>query len=340
MRVGRVVGARPRAGPWASTQPCGAEPGPPAGPSVHHDLRPLIPGSRAPCAVACGTVPPMFRYVLAFCALLSVVSLAPAPLAAQTNPLIERGVTEYEDVRFEEALQTFSAALVRSGNTPADQATIYDYLALTYLALGRREEATGAYRSLLGIEPDHEPGPGVSPRFREFFATVRAAWEADGRPGLPAPAPVSIGHRSPPQADRGTEVELEATIDDPDGRVASLVLAYRQGTNAVFTRVEMARSPSGAYAATIPGDAVSPPLVEYYFEATDAAGLPVSARGDVSAPLRIAVPAPGGDIASEPLFWVGIGGGALLVAGAIVLGVVLGGQGGAQEGTLVFTITD
>ena len=52
------------------------------------------------------------------------------------------------------------------------------------------------------------------------------------------------------------------------------------------------------------------------------------------------MPAPGGDIASEPLFWVGIGGGALLVAGAIVLGVVLGGQGGAQEGTLVFTITD
>jgi tetratricopeptide (TPR) repeat protein len=282
----------------------------------------------------------MSRYVLATCALFFVASLAPQPLAAQTNPLIERGVTEYEDVRFEEALQTFSAALVRAGNTAADQATIYDYLALTYLALGRREEATGAYRSLLGIQPDHEPGPGVSPRFREFFATVRAAWEADGRPGLPAPAPVSIGHRSPPQADRGTEVELEATIDDPDARVASLVLAYRQGTNAVFTRVEMARSSSGTYAATIPGDAVSPPLVEYYFEATDAAGLPVAARGDVSAPLRIAVPAPGGDIASEPLFWVGVGGGALLVAGAIVLGVVLGGQGGTQEGTLVFTISD
>lgn len=269
------------------------------------------------------------------------VSLFAAPAFAQgANPLIERGVTEYEDVRFEEALQTFSAALVRTGNTPTDLATIYNYLALTYLALGREEEATGAYRSLLGLSPDHQPGSDVSPRFREFFARVRTEWEADGRPGLPPPAPVSIAHRSPPQAERGTEVELEATLDDPDRRVASLVLAYRQGTNAVFTRVEMTRSASGPYVATIPGDAVSPPLVEYYFEAIDGAGLPLAARGDVAAPLRIAVPAPGGDIASEPLFWVGIGGGALVVAGAIILGVVLGSQGGAQEGTLVFTITD
>lgn len=282
----------------------------------------------------------MLRSVIVSLALTLVASWAPSAVLAQSNPLIERGVTEYEDVRFEEALQTFSAALVRAGNTPADLATIYNYLALTYLALGREEEATGAYRSLLGIQPDHQPGSDVSPRFREFFTGVRTRWEADGRPGLPAPAPVSIGHRSPPQADRETEVELEATLDDPDHRVASLVLAYRQGTNAVFTRVDMSRSSSGTYSATIPGDAVRPPLVEYYFEAIDQAGLPVAARGDVAAPLRIAVPAPGGDIASEPLFWVGIGGGAVLIAGAIILGVVLGSQGGAQEGTLVFTITD
>jgi tetratricopeptide (TPR) repeat protein len=257
-----------------------------------------------------------------------------------SNPLIERGASEYEDVRFEEALQTFSAALVRSGNTSSDLATIYRYLALTYLALGREEEATGAYRSLLGIQPEFQPGSDVSPRFREFFASVRTRWEADGRPGLPAPAPVSIGHRSPPQADRGTSVELEATLEDPDHRVASLVLAYRQGTNAVFTRADCSLSASGAYVATIPESAVAPPLVEYYFEAIDANGLPVASRGDVAAPLRIAVPAPGGDIASEPGFWVAIGGGVVLVAGAIILGVVLGSQGQQQQGTLVFTIGD
>jgi signal transduction histidine kinase len=75
-------------------------------------------------------------------------------------------------------------------------------------------QLTGAYRSLLGLRPDYEPGSDVSPRFREFFAGVRTQWEADGRPGLPAPAPVSIEHTSPPQADRGNEVELTATYED------------------------------------------------------------------------------------------------------------------------------
>ncbi|GAB4209006.1 MAG: hypothetical protein OHK0013_28030 [Sandaracinaceae bacterium] len=258
--------------------------------------------------------------------------------AETTSAIIDRGVTEYEDLRFQEALQTFSAALVRAGNTPADLARIYRYLALTYLALDRREEAEGAYRSLLGLMPDTVPGSDMSPRFREFFTQVRGRWEADGRPGLPPPAPVTITHRSPPQADRGNAVTLSASVEDPDRRAASLVLAYRQGTNAVFQRVECTRGADGGFSATIPASAVTPPLVEYYFEALDAGGLPVAGRGDVAAPLRIAVPAPGGDIASEPLFWVGIGGGVLVVAG-VVVGVVLATQS-TPNATLVFTIDD
>jgi tetratricopeptide (TPR) repeat protein len=273
-------------------------------------------------------------------ALALAASSRPAPVAAQSggNPLIERGMSEYEDLRFEEALQTFSAALVRAGNTQQQLATIYRYLALTYLALEREEEAAGAWRSMLALTPDVEPGTDLSPRFREFFANVRRQWEADGRPGLPPPAPVSIQHRSPPQAERESPVELTAQLDDPSGRVAQLVLAYRQGTSAVFRRIEMQRTAEG-YEATIPGQDVRPPLVEYYFEAVDAAGLPVAARGDVAAPLRIAVPAPGGDVTAEPLFWVGVGGGAVVVAGAIILGVVLGTQSTGQ-GTLVITIGD
>lgn len=278
---------------------------------------------------------------------LSVVLLvgAPAAVLAQRSPsstrdIIARGQAEYDDLRFQEALQTFSAALVRAGNTSEDLARIYRYLALTYLALDRREEAEGAYRSLLGLAPDTVPGADLSPRFREFFSRVRARWEADGRPGLPPPAPVAIAHRSPPQAERGTSVTLSALLDDPDARVRSLVLAYRQGTDAVFQRVECRRGEDGTYTATIPPSAVTPPLVEYYFEALDAGGLPVAGRGDVAAPLRIAVPAPSGDVTEEPAFWIAIGGGAaVLIAGAILIGV-LASQGSPQNATLVFTIDD
>jgi tetratricopeptide (TPR) repeat protein len=282
------------------------------------------------------------RVVLAFALLAAALGLTSAA-SAQGNPLIERGVAEYEDLRFQEALQTFSAALVRSGNTTDDQIRIYRYLALNYLALQREEEASGAYRALLGLNPDEQPGTDISPRFREFFNRVRAAWEAEGRPGTAtvAAAAVAIQHRSPPQAERGTPVTLTASVTDPDSRVASLVLAYRQGTSAVYRRVDCTQAPDGSFTATIAAADVSPPLVEYYFEAIDAGGLPLASRGDVAAPLRIAVPAPGGDIASEPAFWGVLGGGVVLVGVAVALGVFFGTQGGGQQqGTLMITIGD
>jgi tetratricopeptide (TPR) repeat protein len=268
---------------------------------------------------------------------ISLVLLVCASAYAQPrNPLIARGQEEYRDVRFEEALQTLSAALVRSGNSDEDLATIYRLLGFTYLALQREEEAAGAYRHMLAYTPDFQPGDELSPRFRDFFARVRAEWEASGRPGGAPPPPVSIQHRSPAQSERGTAVTLTANVEDPTGRVAQLILAYRQGTQAVFRRVEATRGADG-FTATIPGDAVAPPLVEYYFEALDTQGLPIAARGDVAAPLRTAVAAPGGNVLEEWWFWTLIGGGAVAVGVAIILGVALS-SGGQAPGTLVITV--
>jgi len=265
----------------------------------------------------------------------ALVSWAVPAGAQHRNPLIAAGSEQYDDLRFEEALQTLSAALVRSGNTDRDKATIYRLLAFTYLALGREEEAEGAYRSLLAYDPDFDPGSNAAPRIRAFFSAVRERWEADGRPGITPPAPVTIRHRSPPQADRGEPVELRAEIDDPSGRVASVVLAYRQGSEDVFQRLDT-RFADGAYTAVITGDDIRPPLVEYYFEGLDASGLPVASRGDVAAPLRIAVPAPGGSsILTQWWFWVGA---AVLIGGAVTAGILLSGGGGTEQGTFVITV--
>lgn len=281
------------------------------------------------------------RSLLALCALLaaSVVALsAPVARAQRANPLIAQGQEQYDDLRFEEALQTLSAALVRSGNSQEQNRTIYKLLALTYYNLQRNEEAEGAWRSLLALNPEEELGADVAPRVREFFTGVRTRWDAEGRPGVATrpPAPVTIGHRSPAQAVRGTAVGLTATVDDPESRVARLVLAYRQGTAAVFRRVDTTPS-AGGFHATIPGADVRPPLVEYYFEAVDAAGLPVGARGDVAAPLRIAVPAPGGgSILGKWWFWTIA---AVVIAGAVIGTVLLVGGGGQDpRGTLVIQI--
>ena len=277
--------------------------------------------------------------------LVVTMSLAVAPAAAQqrANPLIRQGQQQYDDLEFEQALQTLSAALIRAGNSASQNTTIYRLLAFTYLALSREEEAAGAYRSLLAIEPDFVPGADVAPQTRSFLERVKTAWDAEGRPGFQTrpPAPVTVRHRSPAQAERGTEVALEATVDDPDNRVRSLVFAYHQGASEaedreVFRRIDGVRDGS-TYRATLPADAIAPPLVEYYLEALDANGLPVAGRGDVSAPLRIAVPAPGGSIFASPWFWIITG---VVVAGAVITTVLLvgGGSSGPQPGTFVIDI--
>ena len=280
----------------------------------------------------------MSRWLLA--CVLVFAGLGPATAEAQ-NPLIRQGQTQYDELRFEEALQTLSAALVRSGNSAEEYATIYRVLAFTYLALGRTEEASGAYRSMLPLVPDYEPGDDVAPRTREFFSNVRRQWEEAGRPGTAATvtaaaASIEIQHRSPAEAERETEVPLSATVEDPDGRVSGLVLAYRQGTSAVFTRLDTRPEGDGAYHATIPAENVLPPLVEYYFEALDAQGLPVAARGDVAAPLRIAVP-DGANLLEEWWFWTIIG---VVVAGGVIGGIVIADQlsGGPTTGTFVITV--
>ncbi len=279
------------------------------------------------------------------CSIGLLVAVATAPAFAQEaggapaeapsdrgGDLVERGRSLYDELRYEEALQTLSAALLHPENRDA-RAAIYRLLALTYLSLGLDAEAEGAFRGLLAIEPEFQLDAGESPRFREFFVEVRGRWEADGRPGLPPPAPVAIAHRSPAQAERTRAIDLTARVDDPQSRVASLVLAYRQGTASVFRRIDALRR-GADYVATIPGNAVLPPLVEYYFEALDATGLPVAQRGDVAAPLRITVEAESESLLSQWWFWAGA---AVVVAGAVTVGVLLATDDDPQ-GTLVVSV--
>lgn len=253
--------------------------------------------------------------------------------AGQQN-LLELGRSQYDDLRYEEAIQTLSAAIIRRGNTPAQEIQIYELLALSYLALNRNDEAEGAFRLMLARDPDHTLSTDLAPRVIEFFNGVKQRWDSEGRPGAPrqgepqvaaAPASVQIEHRSPAQQQRNHAVDLNATLVDPGRRVNRLVLAYRQGNRGLFTRetAQPAGAP-GAFHALIPAQAVRPPLVEYYFEALDQAGVPVQARGDAFAPLRVAVPAEGG----VPAWGVGliIGGAALVVATVVVVAIVVGTQ--------------
>jgi hypothetical protein len=244
--------------------------------------------------------------------------------AAKPPDLIQKGQGQFEEQQYEESIQTLSAALLRPSNTPAQKVEIYRLLALNYITLGRKDEAENAVRGLLVQQPDYEIPAKESPRFRDFFAQARAKWEAEGRPGIvkeePTQKPVVLKHGSPTQVDAGSNVELRARLEDPDGRMGSVKLFYRSGSKGDFTEA-LAQTEGTTVHATIPGAAVTPPVVDYYFEVLDGGGAVIASRGDSSSPLRIAVPEAGGKGWVLPVA-IGVG---VLGAAAIVGVLALAG---------------
>jgi tetratricopeptide (TPR) repeat protein len=258
-----------------------------------------------------------------------MIGPAKAQSARSTKPsqpidLIQKGQAQFEEQQYEESIQTLSAALLRPSNSQTQKVEIYRLLALNYITLGRKDEAENAVRGLLVQQPDYEIPAKESPRFRDFFAASRTKWEAEGRPGIakeePTQKPVILKHGSPTQVDPGSNVDLRARLDDPDGRVGSVKLYYRSGSKGDFTEA-MAQVEASSVHATIPGASIKPPVVDYYFEVLDGSGSVIASRGDASSPLRIAVPEGGGKGWVLP---VAIGG-SVLGAAAIVGVLALAG---------------
>jgi hypothetical protein len=259
----------------------------------------------------------------------------PSGAAKQATDLIARGQSLFEDQQYEESIQTLSGALVRPNNTHQEKLDIYRLLALNYITLTRKEEAEGAVRGLLSLEPSYELPARESPRFRDFFAAVKKKWEAEGRPGLVKEAqplaPVILRHASPAEATAEAQIDLTATIEDPQSRVVKVMLHYRSGSktgsDAKFEQVT-ATFAGGHASASIPPEAVKPPIVEYYLEGLDKGGLPIVSRGDAAAPLRIAVPENTGAWVIPTV----IAGAVVFVAGGIIGGLAAAGVFNKSDG--------
>ena len=272
---------------------------------------------------------------------------AAKPAAPQPPDLIVKGQLQFEEQQYEESIQTLSAALLRPSNTPAQRVEIYRLLALNYITLGRKDEAENAVRGLLVQQPDYEIPAKESPRFRDFFAQARGKWEAEGRPGIakeePGQKPIVLKHGSPAQVEAGASVELRARLEDPDGRMGSVKLFYRSGSKGEFTDMK-ATVDGDSVRVSIPGTAIKPPVVDYYFEVLDGGGSVIASRGDAGSPLRIAVP----EASSKGwVLPVAIGGGVLgaaAIVGALALAGVFksssgGGGGSVGRGTSTVSVS-
>lgn len=301
---------------------------------------------------------PISALALVACA-NAIVFTAPAIFAQQRGggaaqparqDLITRGKNLFDDQQYEESIQTLSAALLRPSNTKEQKIEVYRLLAYNYITLNRKDEAESAVRGLLAIDPEYSLPPSESPRFRDFFTSTKTKWEADGKPGLvqeqeAPPAPVTLAHNSPSEVEKGEQIPLSVKLIDPQSRTRSVKLFYRTGSKGKFEPIEVSLI-DGKGKATIPGSAVQPPLVEYYFQAFDQGSLPIGSRGDAEAPLRVAVP----DKGAGWVLPVAIGGGVIGAAAIVLGGLALGGafkgssgggtgpNGGARQGTVSVSI--
>ncbi len=259
------------------------------------------------------------------CSAASHEAFAQSGAAARRTNLMETGRRLFEEQRYEESIQTFSAALLRPSTSKQDRIEVYRYLAYNYLVLSQMEEAGAAVRGLYVIDPDFELDSSESPRFRTFFEEVKKQWEEEGRPGFEArdsgfAASLTVKHVSPAEWEEGKQFRVTGKIIDPGNQAAGISIRYRTGSKGKFKRLE-ARLSRDRFRASIPGSAVKAPLVEYYIEVLDDGGLPIATRGDAAAPMRIAVPDPdqGSSMIASPWFWVA----AAAVVGAGVTGAIL-----------------
>ncbi|MFP6686214.1 MAG: hypothetical protein VB934_15965 [Polyangiaceae bacterium] len=261
--------------------------------------------------------------VVALVGVAASPTLVSAKGKSSSKVLVTKGQNLFDEQRYEESIQTLSAALLHPDATKAARQTTYKLLAFNYIVLGKKDEADGAVRGLLALDESYSLPDTESPRFREFFSSVRDKWVADGKPGLKGVDPsllkkVKIVHAPPAQVDKGAGISLTGTIEDPEVIIDKVRLYYRIGTTGRFksTRVSYAVR---RFSVDIPGRAVKPPIIEYYLEASDENGLPVALKGDSETPLRIAV-AQKASVLKSPWLWVPVG---VAVVAAIVIPVAI-----------------
>ncbi len=288
---------------------------PPSSPRARKIRRHLL-GGRLALAAACHA---------AILAGPAGAAIAQPPAKSATTQLIQRGSSLFEDQQYEESMQMLLAALVRPGGTDLEKTEIYRLLAYNYIILKHPDEADAAVRHVLVIDENFSLPPTESPRFRDFFVSVKRKWVEEGKPGKPTAAaplvekPIRMQHTSPPEVPAGATIKLTGTVEDPDNRVRGVQLAYRHGSKAAWVTVAASYT-LGEFRTNIPGTAVKPPLIEYYVAAVDKSGLPLMSRGDAALPLRIVVPREGG-VLTSPALWVPLG--LAVIGGAVATAIIL-----------------
>ena len=257
---------------------------------------------------------------------------------AQTgNAEIDRGIGLYNDLEYEKAAEALANALAGSAALTKQEATEgYKVLGLSYVALGREEQAKQAFKKLLAANPAYELPSTESPKALDLFEQVRATLPKTG-----AGAVQLTQAASPVRPGKGSPITVSIALVDDGLKTKGVVVYHRVRGQKGYSSVTAAPGPgSGRFNAIISGTFVNPPAIEYYVIATDAGGQALDAEGSAEEPMVLVVDQEAG--AATPIygkwwFWTAVGG--VLVAGAITAIALSGDDGGGGDATVNITVT-
>lgn len=277
--------------------------------------------------------------------LLVVLSL---PLAAQAQGSATAEIAQVREqilyARYPDAITAAQAALARADLSAADRNTLLELLATAQIANRQTDDARATLTTLFSRDPGHRlTDPDASPPVVSAFARAREA--------RPTPVSVSLEHTSPGTLATRESPVIVVGLGGAADAVHEVVLSYRHAGEPGYTRVVMNRRADGAWTGRIPvvGSASEAIDVAYFLTATAPSGTELGRRGSEAEPLELRIPADapgaastgpttvvaseGGDVTSEPWFWILIGTVAVGAGVGIGVGVALGSQG-PESGTL------
>jgi tetratricopeptide (TPR) repeat protein len=279
----------------------------------------------------------MCRRVLGLVVGVALWSCLATDAAAQSGDAeIDKGIALYNDLEYEQAATVLAKAVANRALDTRQKTEGYKTLALSYVAMGKDDDARAAFRALLQADPRFELPRTENPKALDLFSDVKSSMAV----AAPAAA-VRVTQASPMNPTRGGAITVSVVVTDEAKAHASVVLHHRVRGQRSFSSIKASRAPSGRYSAVIPGAFVDAPGVEYYVVAVDAKGEAVASTGSDDEPLLLDVreegETSGAAFYTKWWFWGGVAG--TVVAGA-ALGFVLlsGDEGGSDPATVNVTV--
>ncbi len=258
-----------------------------------------------------------------------VLGFCHAPVYGQSpDQQVEKGLSEFQDLEFAQAISTLEVVLQTSQSTPSQRILALELIAISHLSLGRSKKAEAAFERLLTLRPDYQlRNHDGSPKVSAVFEAVRRRRSkvSSQEPEPEDVKPLVLGWQDFAEAKAGKRFEIlvEATGTAP----TSMRLFWRAGVDAEFREEAMRRQKGRQWRARIrlpksPNDY----QLAFFVEAEGPAGEVVARLGNAASVTRHPVSGrkmptgtQGGAWYGSWKLWAGIGAATLLGGSVAVL---------------------